>query len=141
MRKAEVISSLLEALALQMGSEVSYQELAQLLKIDQSTVTRYIDLLEKSFVIFRLRALSRNVRNEIAGPQGEEATKKEVHTMSGRSSEVPQAPQNMGEGGKASLQPKRTPVTDREIEAVMVCVCLSFSFSSLSTLFDAINYV
>ena len=65
-RKAEVISSLLEALALQMGSEVSYQELAQLLKIDQGTVTRYIDLLEKSFVIFRLRALSRNVRNEIA---------------------------------------------------------------------------
>jgi uncharacterized protein len=65
-RKAEVISSLLEALALQMGSEVSYQELAQLLKIDQGTVTRYIDLLEKSFVVFRLRALSRNVRNEIA---------------------------------------------------------------------------
>lgn len=65
-RKAEVISSLLEALALQMGSEVSYHELAQLLKIDQATVTRYIDLLEKSFVVFRLRALSRNVRNEIA---------------------------------------------------------------------------
>jgi uncharacterized protein len=65
-RKAEVISSLLEALALQMGSEVSYQELAQLLKIDQGTVTRYIDLLEKSFVVFRLRAFSRNVRNEIA---------------------------------------------------------------------------
>lgn len=65
-RKAEVISSLLEALALQMGSEVSYHELAQLLKIDQATVARYIDLLEKSFVVFRLRALSRNVRNEIA---------------------------------------------------------------------------
>lgn len=65
-RKAEVISSLLEALALQMGSEVSYHELATLLRIDQATVTRYIDLLEKSFVVFRLRALSRNVRNEIA---------------------------------------------------------------------------
>ena len=65
-RKAEVISSLLEALALQMGSEVSYSELARLLKIDQATVTRYIDLLEKSFVVFRLRALSRNSRNEIA---------------------------------------------------------------------------
>jgi uncharacterized protein len=65
-RKSEVIASLLEALALQVGSEVSYQELAKLLKIDQATVIRYIDLLEKSFVVFRLRALSRNVRNEIA---------------------------------------------------------------------------
>jgi uncharacterized protein len=65
-RKSEVIASLLEALALQVGSEVSYQELAMLLKIDQATVIRYIDLLEKSFVVFRLRALSRNVRNEIA---------------------------------------------------------------------------
>jgi uncharacterized protein len=64
-RKSEVISALLEALALQMGSEVSYHELSKLLKIDQATVTRYIDLLEKSFVVFRLRALSRNVRNEI----------------------------------------------------------------------------
>lgn len=65
-RKAEVIQALLEALALQVGSEVSYQELAQLLKIDQATVVRYIDLLEKAFVVFRLRALNRNVRNEIA---------------------------------------------------------------------------
>ena len=65
-RKSEVVASLLEALALQVGSEVSYQELAMLLKIDQATVIRYIDLLEKSFVVFRLRALSRNVRNEIA---------------------------------------------------------------------------
>ena len=65
-RKSEVIASLLEALALQVGSEVSYQELAMLLKIDQATVIRYIDLLEKSFVVFRLRALSRNVKNEIA---------------------------------------------------------------------------
>jgi predicted AAA+ superfamily ATPase len=65
-RKSEVIAALLEALALQIGSEVSYQELARLLKIDQATVIRYIDLLEKSFVVFRLRALSRNVRNEIA---------------------------------------------------------------------------
>ncbi len=64
-RKSEVISSLLEALALQMGSEVSYHELSKILKIDQATVTRYIDLLEKSFVVFRLRALSRNARNEI----------------------------------------------------------------------------
>ncbi len=65
-RKSEVITSLLEALALRVGSEVSYQEMAMLLKIDQATFIRYIDLLEKSFVVFRLRALSRNVRNEIA---------------------------------------------------------------------------
>jgi predicted AAA+ superfamily ATPase len=64
-RKPEMIESLLEALALQAGNEVSYNELANALGIDQLTVRRYIDLLEKSFVIFRLRAFSRNVRNEI----------------------------------------------------------------------------
>ena len=64
-RKPEIIESLLEALALQIGSEVSYSELANTLGIDQITVRRYIDLLEKSFVVFRLRAFSRNVRNEI----------------------------------------------------------------------------
>jgi hypothetical protein len=64
-RKPELIENLLEALALQVGSQVSYQELARLLQIDQMTVRRYIDLLEKSFIIFRLRAFNRNVRNEI----------------------------------------------------------------------------
>jgi predicted AAA+ superfamily ATPase len=64
-RKPEIIESLLEALALQIGSEVSYNELAILLGIDQITVRRYIDLLEKTFVIFRLRSFSRNVRNEL----------------------------------------------------------------------------
>ena len=64
-RKPEMIESLLEALALQIGSEVSYNEIAGLLGIDQMTVRRYIDLLEKTFVLFRLRSFSRNVRNEI----------------------------------------------------------------------------
>jgi len=64
-RKPELIENLLEALALQVGSQVSYQELGRLLQIDQMTVRRYIDLLEKSFIIFRLRAFNRNVRNEI----------------------------------------------------------------------------
>lgn len=64
-RKPEIIESLLEALALQIGSEVSYSALANTLGIDQITVRRYIDLLEKSFVVFRLRSFSRNVRNEI----------------------------------------------------------------------------
>ena len=44
---------------------MSYNELAKLLGIDQITVRRYIDLLEKTFVIFRLRSFSRNVRNEL----------------------------------------------------------------------------
>jgi uncharacterized protein len=64
-RKPEIIESLLEALALQTGNEVSYNELANSLGIDQLTVRRYIDLLEKTFVVFRLRSFSRNVRNEI----------------------------------------------------------------------------
>jgi len=64
-RKPELIERLLEALALQVASEVSYNELGQLLQVDPSTVQRYIDLLEKAFVIFRLRSFSRNVRNEL----------------------------------------------------------------------------
>jgi predicted AAA+ superfamily ATPase len=68
-RKPAVIEKLLEALALQVSSEVSYNELAQLVQIDPSTVQRYIDLLEKSFVVFRIRSLSRNVRNELKRSQ------------------------------------------------------------------------
>ncbi len=64
-RKPEFIEQLLEALALQVSSEVSYNELAKLLKTDPHTVQRYISLLEKAFIIFRLRSFSRNVRNEL----------------------------------------------------------------------------
>jgi len=64
-RKPEVIEKLLEALALQVTAEVSYNELAQLIQVDAATVQRYIDLLEKAFVVFRLRSFSRNVRNEL----------------------------------------------------------------------------
>ncbi|MCB9306757.1 MAG: ATP-binding protein [Lewinellaceae bacterium] len=64
-RKPEMLEKLLTALALQIGSEVSYNELSQLLQIDRSTVEQYIALLEKSFIVFRLSALSRNLRNEI----------------------------------------------------------------------------
>jgi predicted AAA+ superfamily ATPase len=53
------------ALALQVGSEVSYNELAETVGSDNQTVQRYIDLLEKTFVIFELPAFSRNIRNEI----------------------------------------------------------------------------
>lgn len=64
-RKPEIIEKLLQALALQIGSEVSINELSQLVGIDNSTVLRYIDLLEKSYIIFHLRSFSRNVRNEL----------------------------------------------------------------------------
>lgn len=64
-RKPEVLEKLLQALALQVGSEANYHELAQLTGSDQATVQRYIDLLEKAYVVFRLPAFSRNVRNEL----------------------------------------------------------------------------
>lgn len=64
-RRPEIIERLLEALALQVASEVSYNELSRILGIDTATVQRYIDLLEKSYVVFRLRSFSRNLRNEL----------------------------------------------------------------------------
>ncbi len=64
-RKPEVIQKLLQALALQIGKEVSYRELGTLLSIDKITLEKYIDLLEKAFIIFKLPPLSRNLRKEI----------------------------------------------------------------------------
>jgi predicted AAA+ superfamily ATPase len=64
-KKPVLLEKLLKALALQIGSEVSYHELAQMIDADKGTVEKYIDLLEKAFVVFRLPALNRNVRNEI----------------------------------------------------------------------------
>ncbi len=64
-QKPVILDKLLKAIALQIGSEVSYHELAQTVGADKETVERYIDLLEKAFIIFRLNAFSRNVRNEI----------------------------------------------------------------------------
>ena len=64
-RKPEIIEQLLQALALQVGSEVSFNELGRLLGLTSITVQRYIDLLEKSYVLFHLRSLSRNVRSEL----------------------------------------------------------------------------
>jgi predicted AAA+ superfamily ATPase len=64
-KKPEILHKLIRSLALQLGNEVSYNELAQTLGIDKITVENYINLLEKCFVIFRLSSYSRNVRNEI----------------------------------------------------------------------------
>jgi predicted AAA+ superfamily ATPase len=60
-----IIVQLLQSLAFQIGSEVSHHELANQVKANVKTVERYLDLLEKAFVIYRLKALSRNLRNEI----------------------------------------------------------------------------
>lgn len=65
-RKPEFLQKLLQALAFQVGSEVSYNELSNLLQIDRKTIIHYVDLLEKAFVIFRLPAFSRNLRKELS---------------------------------------------------------------------------
>jgi hypothetical protein len=64
-RKPDLLEKLVLALAFQIGSEVSYSELANKLQVSKDTVVNYIDLLEKAFVVFRLAPFSRNLRNEI----------------------------------------------------------------------------
>jgi hypothetical protein len=65
-KSVSLLRALLEAVALQLGNEVSTNELSRLVGISRETVERYLDLLERSFIVFRLRALSRNSRKEIA---------------------------------------------------------------------------
>jgi uncharacterized protein len=64
-KKPEKLVKLLHALAYQIGSEVSYNELGNMIGLDSKTVESYIQLLEKSFVVFRLHSFSRNLRNEL----------------------------------------------------------------------------
>lgn len=64
-KKSEKLVKLLQALAYQIGSEVSYNELAQTCGIDPKTVESYVQLLEQSYIIFRLGSFSRNLRNEL----------------------------------------------------------------------------
>ena len=64
-RRPEVLDKLVQALALQLGNEVNFSELAQLVRVDKNTVSKYIEILEKGFIIFKLGSFSRNVRNEI----------------------------------------------------------------------------
>lgn len=64
-RRPALLEKLLIALALQVGSEVSYNELAQTVGSDSKTVEKYVDLLEKCYIIFRLNAFNRNLRNEL----------------------------------------------------------------------------
>ena len=63
--KPDKLVRLLKALALQIGSQVSYNEIGTLIGLDSKTVERYVDILEKSFIVFRLGTFSRNLRNEL----------------------------------------------------------------------------
>lgn len=64
-KSSKVLSDLLKLLAFQVGSEVSLNELARTVNLDVKTVERYLDLLEKSFILINLRGYSRNLRKEI----------------------------------------------------------------------------
>lgn len=64
-RKPKILESLVQALALQLGAEVNFNELSQILGADKNTVKRYIEILEKGYVIFQLGTFSGNLRNEI----------------------------------------------------------------------------
>ncbi len=65
LKGSETVRKLLEGLALQVGQEVSYEELGNLAGIDKKTAMSYVEILEKAFIIFRLRPFSRNLRKEI----------------------------------------------------------------------------
>ena len=64
-KKPQALEKLLKALAFQIGSEVSYHELAQLSGLDSHTVENYIDILEKAFIVYKVNGLYRNKRNEL----------------------------------------------------------------------------
>lgn len=63
--KPDKLVRLLKALAMQIGSQVSYNEVGNMIGLDSKTVEKYVDILEKCFIIFRLGSFSRNLRNEL----------------------------------------------------------------------------
>jgi len=65
LKRPELLDKIIRALAYQVGSEVSYNEIAQLVGADKNTVNHYIELLCQAFVIYKLPSFSRNLRNEI----------------------------------------------------------------------------
>lgn len=64
-RKPEVLEKLVQTLALQVGSEVSNNELAQTVGVDKNTISKYIGILCDGYVVFKLNSFSKNLRNEI----------------------------------------------------------------------------
>lgn len=64
-KKPDRLLKLLQAIAYQVGSQVSYSELGQICGMDSKTVEKYISLLEQTFIVFRLSSFSRNLRNEL----------------------------------------------------------------------------
>lgn len=68
-KRPELLDKLLRALAFQIGQEVSANEIAQLIGCDPKTVSKYIDILEKAFIVFRLGSYARNLRNELKKSQ------------------------------------------------------------------------
>lgn len=64
-KKPEKLIKLLQLLAFQLGNQVSKHELATQLSINRETIERYLNLLEKAFIIFRLKSFSRNLRKEL----------------------------------------------------------------------------
>jgi len=64
-QKPDRLEALIQALAFQVGNEVSYFELGKITGLDKETVERYIILLERAFIVFRLRSFSRNLRTEL----------------------------------------------------------------------------
>ncbi len=64
-RKPRVLELLVQSLALQLGSEVNMNELSQQVGVDKNTIKRYIEILEKGYVIYQLGSFSGNLRNEI----------------------------------------------------------------------------
>ncbi len=65
-KSPDILVKLLKALALQIGSQVSYNELSKTVGIDKKTIERYVDLLEKNSIIFRLKPFTKNKRREIS---------------------------------------------------------------------------
>ncbi len=64
-QKPALLEKILKALALQVGNEVTYNELSKHIGSDKGTVEKYIDILEKAYIIFKLNGFNRNVRNEL----------------------------------------------------------------------------
>ncbi len=65
LKRPDKITTLLKALAYQTGSQVSYNELSQMVQLDKETIEKYIEILEQCYIIFRLNSYHKNLRNEL----------------------------------------------------------------------------